>query len=113
MTPTRIFSLRGSSRVDLEPNMGNRGLRLGGVAAAITGSVLLVNGFIFFGAGEAGDGKDPHTLLTSGEAMMPVGAILLAVGIPLILASGSSVTIREGAETRVAHVHWLPAGFAF
>jgi hypothetical protein len=85
--PTSNFTLQGPGRAWLEPHMAKTSLRLLGVSSTI--------------------------FVTAGAVMMPLGAILLAVGIPALVASTSSVKIHENARTREARVRLLPNGLAF
>jgi hypothetical protein len=109
--PTLDFVLEGTGRLELEPDMGSRAFRVVGLASAIAGGVLLLVGSIFYALGRAGQGNNPHGFDSSGAVLMPVGALALAI--PMLLASTSSVTIHEAPQPHQARFHMLPGGFAF
>jgi hypothetical protein len=111
--PTSDFTLDGTDRLELEPHMGSRAFRVVGLASAITGGVLLLDGSIFFALGHAGQGNNPHGFESTGAVLMPVGAALLALAIPMLLASTSSVMIHETPQRHQARFRMLPGGFAF
>jgi hypothetical protein len=100
-TPTSDFIIQGSKRLRLEPHLGLSSFRWLGLASTIAGGVLFIDGALFFALGEEGVGNNPHGFVIAGAVMAPVGAILLAVGVPLLVASMSSVKIREDARARV------------
>lgn len=88
-----------------------------GISGAISGGVMLGLGLGLSDAGTSGGGGNSmDTFVTVGAIMLPVGAVLTAIGIPVMIANAGGAEVKDPAappsgEAPAAGLHLTPTGF--
>ena len=126
MTTSRNFHLPVPSQAPSAPlklnvHGGNAGVRLGGAYSLSFGMTGLLMGAIFLPIGLAMDdklatSKLPQTFQTIGFVSLGAGAVLTALGIYLLVMSGTDVKTESGqelAKRSPSKIRLTPQGFAF
>lgn len=120
VTPSSTFSMQpppNGGPLHLRVHAGSLGARvsgawllIGGITFALTGSILAVT----FAALSSND-SNATGWIVAGLVTTGVGAIMIAVGIPLLIGSGTSVTNDQNVTVAKHHapIRLLPNGFAF
>ncbi len=104
VTPTSTFGLPAPApdgAVHRHVAAGSAGARVAGIWLTVGGITLLVTGGMLAGLGAAlNDPTSPYSdmsgLIVSGLVTAGVGVVLTAIGIPLIVSSGTNVVNEQG-----------------
>ncbi|HSQ64763.1 MAG TPA: hypothetical protein VLM85_16175, partial [Polyangiaceae bacterium] len=118
VTPSSTFGLGApNGAMRLHVTAGSSGARIGGIWLLIGGITLAVTGGLTAGLFAAIN--DPYTDMTgwivAGAVMAGVGVIMTAIGIPLIIGSGTSVVTDQGMPLakRPSKPHLTLSGLVF
>lgn len=116
ITETGTFSLPArSGALALHVNAGSRGMRIGGAwatllggSAVLAGGLMLALGFLLTTDTYDNQGNITGTthstgLITAGAGVGIGGIALLALGIPLMVASSTRVDTDQGAQVALGH----------
>lgn len=123
MTMSKNFHLPAPSAAPLKLKVqgGNFGMRLGGAYSLSFGITGLLTGAIFLPIGLATEdklstSKLPQTFQTVGLVSLGVGAVLTALGVYLLVMSGTDVKTESGqelAKRSPSKIRLTSQGFAF
>jgi len=108
VTSSGVFNLPHGEKNPLRLNVkaGSAGMRFGGTLASVFGAGTFLVGAVVIPLAFAmpdvdvasGESSPSSGLLGAGIGMAVVGAVLLGVGIPLIIASGTHVETGNGVK---------------
>ena len=96
VTPSKHFRLPEGEDSTLQVRAGSKGLRIGGLILASIGIPFAIGGASILGVASTLDREESprSTFMTAGGAMLGVGLVALAAGIPMMIVGRTRVQVR-------------------